>query len=435
MTTLRETSLISFATWRRVVLGAGAGAVFGIVLTGFLMLTGTLQMSPGSMPAARVLAESLTGACAQLVPWLLLWLIVLPALLRVRFARPWLALAVYVALAVWLVPHAIDVTELAPSGLVAIGIFAMVSGLPVVRAADTWLVASFFAALHIVTVAFAGLPFGGSGGYGVFDSRLTGDVLLTGGTMGPVFGLFGMLGSLWVAGSLLQHQATVFAGAARMARSRRDALGDFGIGLVVSAAGASLMFIGMLVTRQSRIAAVLPSMGALSTSLSTILPGAIAGAWLYCYVLVSVIVLVVRRAWIAAIVTTAVAVGVHLMAPGTNAYTAAGAGAATLAGAMAFIATGRLWMPVALGYGWLLFEGPIFGFASGGLPVHQSWFRQEMLEYTRWSGGVHGPDASIFGIIAKLLMAAAVIWLSGPGTWHLGRRRTRGREPGTRDGR
>ncbi len=433
MPTVNDSSLISFATWRRVVLGAGAGVVFGVVLTGFLLLTGALQMTSGSVPASRVLAESLTGACAQLVPWLLLWLIVLPALLRVPIGQPWLALAIYVALAVWLVPLAIGVTELSPSQLVAIGIFAMVSGLPVVRAADTWLVASFIAALHIITVSIVGLPFGGSGGYGLFDSTLTGDVLLTGGTMGPVFGLFGMLGMLWVAGSLLQHQAVVFADAARMARSRRDALMDFGIGLVVSAAGVSLMFMAMLVMRQSRIAAVAPSLGALSASLGTMLPGAIAGAFLYGYVLASVIMLAVRRAWIAAMVTTAVAVGVHLMAPGTNAHTAAGAGAATLAGVAAFLATGRLWMPVALGYGWLLFEGPIFGFASGGLPAHQSWFRQETLQFTAWSGGIIGPDASVAGIIAKLLMTAAVIWLSGPGTWRLGRRRTRHQERGTRD--
>ena len=435
MPTHSETSLISFATWRRVVLGAGAGVVFGIVLTGFLMLTGALQMTPGSAPTSQVIAESLTAACGQLVPWLLLWLIVLPALLRLPFGQPWLALAIYVALAVWLVPYATDATDLSSSQLVAIGIFAMVSGLPVVRAADVWLVASFLAALHIVTVSIVGLPFGGSGGYGAFDSSLTGDVLLTGGTLGPVFGVFGMLGLLWVAGSLLQHQAMVFAGAARWARSRRGTLMDFGIGLAVSSACVSLVFIAMLVTGQSRIAAVVPSIGALSASLSTCLPGAIASAWLYGYVLVSVIVLVVRRGWIAAILVTAVAVGVHLMAPGTNAYTAAGVGAATLAGAVAFIATGRLWMPVALGYGWLLFEGPIFGFASGGLPVHQSWFHQETLRFTEWSGGVLGPDASVFSIIAKLIMTATVLWLSGPGTRNLGRLRTRDQEPGTRGDR
>ncbi len=405
-----EPVLISFVTWRRVALGAGAGAVFGIVLTAFLALTGVLSIAPGTVPAARVLAESLTRACEQLVPWLLLWLIVLPALLRVRFAQPWLALLLYTALAIVLIPRAIDVTVESSSQLVAVGLFALVTGLPIVRANDVWLSASFLAALHIVTASVAGLPFGSSAGVGIFDARLTGDVLLTGDRMGPVFGMFGMLGLAWLAGAMLQHQRLVFAGTERLWRSRRDALADFAFGLAIAAAAVSVMFMAMLVTQQSRVAGVTPSLSALSVSLSTSLPAAVAMQCLYSYVLVSVLMLLVRRGWIAVLLATAVAVGDHLMAPGTTMFTAAGAGAMTLAGGAAFVATGRLWMPIALIYGWRLFEGPVFGFASGGMVTAQSWFRQDILQYTALSGGVHGPDASVFGIVAKLLMAAAVIF-------------------------
>ena len=403
-----QAPLISFATWRRVVLGAGAGAVFGVVLAAFLLLTSALSASPGAMPAARVLAESLSKACEQLVPWLLLWLIVLPALLRLPFGQPWLALVVYTALAVVLVPRMIDVAELSSSQLVAIGVFALVTGLPVVRAADVWLSAAFVGAVHIVTVSIVGLPFGGSGGYGVFDSRLTGDVLLTGGRMGPVFGVFGMLGFAWIAATLLKHQKTIFAGAGHVPRLRRDALGDFGFGLALSAACVSLVFIAILLTRQARIDGFEPAVSALSASAGAMLGAAVARNVLFGYVLTSIIVLVVRRGWIAVLIATSVVMGLHLTAPGTNAFTAASAGALALAAGAAFIATGRLWMPVALTFGWMLFEGPIFGFASGGITAHQSWFRQEILQYTTWSGGVLGPDASVLGIIAKLMMAGAV---------------------------
>ena len=393
------------------MLGAGAGAVFGVLLAVFLALTGALSVSPGTLPAARVLAESLTRACVQLVPWLLLWLIVLPALLRVPIAQPWLALLIYTGLAVVLVPRAIDVdvATVSSTQLFAVGLFALVTGLPIIRAADVWLSASFLVALHIVTVSLAGLPFGGTPGLGVFDSRLSGDVLLTGGRLGPVFGMFGMLGLLWLAGAMLQHQRLIFAGAERRMPSRRDALADFGLGITLSAAAAALMFMAMLVTRQSRIAALLPSISAISSSLSTSLPSAVASQFLYSYVLVSAIVLVVRRGWIAVLLTTAVAMGDHLMAPGTSAFTAAGLGAMTLACGAAFVTTGRLWMPIALSFGWMLCEGPIFGFASGGMVAQQSWFRQDILQYTVWSGGVLGPDASVFGIVAKLLLAGAVV--------------------------
>jgi hypothetical protein len=163
------------------------------------------------------------------------------------------------------------------------------------------------------------------------------------------------------------------------------------------------------VTRQSHVTEFTPSIAALSASLATALPVAVADQFLYAYVLVSVLVIVVRRRWIAVAVAVAIAMAADLMWPGTTAFTAVSVGAMTLAGSVAFIATGRLWLPVALAYGWRLFEGPIFGFASSGLPVHQSWFRQDILQFTVWSGGVHGPDAGAFGIAAKLLLAGAVI--------------------------
>lgn len=401
--------VVSFDTWRRVALGAGVGAVFGAVLTAFLLLTGALSVSPGTLSAPRVLAESLTRACEQLVPWLLLWLVVLPALLRVRFGQPWLALFAYVALAVVLMPRALDVSDVSSTQLIAIGIFALVTGLPIVRAADVWLCASFLVALHIVTVSLAGMPFGSSAGYGVFESRLAGDVLVTGGRMGPVFGMFGMLGCAWVAGAMLQHQHRVFAGVASLARSRRQALGDFGFGLLVSAASVSLMFIAMLVTQQSRVAAITLSLAAVAQSINTRLPMAIASQWLFAYALVSVLLLALSRAWLAVSLAVVAAVGLHLWQPGTTMFTAASVAAMAVATGAAFVTTGRLWMPIALSYGWLLSEGPIFGFASGGLPVRVSWFHQETLQFTIWSGGVHGPDASLFGILARGIMAIAVI--------------------------
>jgi hypothetical protein len=406
---------VSFVTWRRAVLGAGAGAVFGLVLTAFLMLTGALQMTPGSLPASRVLADAVVSACVQLAPWLLLWLMVLPALLRVPFGQPWLAMAIYTGLAVVLVPRALDVNELAAPQLIAIGLCALVTALPIVRAADVWLVSAFVAGLHFVTVTLAGLLFGGKGGYGLYDSRVTGDVLLTGGAMGPLFGLFGMLGLCWIAGLLLQHQRVIFAGALSRLRSRRGALADFGLGLLVSSAAVALMFIAMQFSQQSRIAAFSPALSPISDSLTQQLPRALATQWLYAYVLVSVLVLVLRRGWIAVLAASAIAAGVHLLSPGTNTFTALSLALMVMAGGFAFVSTGRLWMSVALSYGWLLSEGPIFGFSSGGFQVRHPWFQQEILQFTEWSGGVYGPDASLFGLIAKALIVVAVVWLRGLG--------------------
>ena len=208
---------------------------------------------------------------------------------------------------------------------------------------------------------------------------------------------------------MLRHQRTIFAGARTIIRSRREALADFGLGLVMSAAAVSLAFIATLLTRQARVMELVPSFGALATAAMPRLGASIAHECVYAYVLVTVLMIVLRHRWIAVAVAAAAAAGIHLMSPGTNAFTAASAAAGVLAGGAAFVVTGRLWMPIALTFGWQMAQGPIFGFASGGLPVPHSWFRQEILEYTAWSGGVLGPDASVIGIAAKLLMAAAVV--------------------------
>lgn len=406
--------MITFTTWRRAVLGAGAGAVFGLVLIGFLILTGIMSTSMGSVPARQILVESLVRACEQLVPWLLLWLFVLPALLRVRFGRPWLPLFVYVALAVVLVPVALDITHVSSTERVALGLFALVTALPVIRAFDVWLSSGFVVALHLIVVSVAGLPFGTTTGYGLFDGRLTGDELVTGGRLGPVFGLFGMLGLLWVAAAILQHQRRLFADVSLGRRSRGQALGDFGVGFVIAAAAASVMFVVMVFSAQIRIEAAMPSVAALSASLGTALPRALAAEVLLSYIVTAVWLRLTRRAWIAVVGTMAVAMAWHLQTPGTTMFTAASVGATVAASSAAALFTGRLWMPVALRYGWLLCVGTIYGFPLDGWPVRQAWFRQEVLQYTAWSGGVHGPDASVIGTVAKLALVAEVIYAVRP---------------------
>ena len=134
-----------------------------------------------------------------------------------------------------------------------------------------------------------------------------------------------------------------------------------------------------------------------------------ASAILSCVIFMTPAFALVRRGWIAALIASALVVWVHLQSPGTSAHTAAGAGALALAMTLAYAKTGRLWLPVGLSYGWLLFEGPVFGFPTNGFPIGHPWFRQQVLTYTTLGGGVIGPAASVFATAAKCLLVAAVI--------------------------
>ncbi|TAK17017.1 MAG: hypothetical protein EPO35_04140 [Acidobacteria bacterium] len=389
------------------LLGTLAGVLFGALLTAYLYLTGIADITSSGYGAWPMMVQALPRAAKDLVPWLLIWLFVTPAVQRVPFVQPWLALGVSAALAVFLVPRMLGLDALSSLQLNAIGLFALVLTLPVVRANDVAMVASFFVAMHVVTVSVMGMPFGGLG-EGIFTARLSGDELITGGSLGPVFGFAGMLGQLWLAGTVLKHQHLLFAGARARLEPRAAALRQLGLGLALASAAVALMFVVTIATSQSKIVAFEPSMTSISESLTTALPAALACVLLSCLLVATPAYALVRRGWLAAIIATAVTVALHWQTPGSNAHTAAGVGALTLAMTFAFTGTGRLWMPVGLTFGWLLVEGPIFGFPTNGFPIGHPWVQQQVVRYTIMSGGIIGPAASLIATSAKLLLVAAV---------------------------
>ena len=391
-------------------LGVLAGVVFGALLAAYLFITGILDVTTSGYSMPALVMQALPRAAKDLVPWLLVWLFVTPAVQRIPFAQPWLALVVSAGLGAALAPEMVASPGLSSTQLGALFLFGLILTLPVVRAKDVWMPSAFFIALHIVTVSIMGMPFGNLG-EGVFASRLVGDDLITGGSLGPVFGFAGILGQLYVAGAALQHQRLVFGGALARVQSRRSGLRQLATGLLLAFAAATVMFALTVVTGYSKISAFSPSLSALSDSLTTALPVAIASAIVSCVLFTTLAFALVRRAWIAAFIAAAVVVVLHLQSPGTSAYTAAGAGALTLAMTLAFADTGRLWLSIGLGYGWLLFEGPIFGFPTNGFPIGQPWFHQQVMQYSMLGGGIIGPEASVFATGAKCLLIAAVIFM------------------------
>lgn len=392
------------------VLGFLIGIVCGALLTGFLFITGVLHVSASTYDARVMLLQAVPRVAKDLVPWLIIWWFVTPAVQRIPFAQPWLALVASASLGVVLAPHMLHLDALSSTQLGAMFLFGLVLTLPVVRAKDVWLSTAFFIGLHIVTVSIMGMPFGGFG-QGIFTSRLFGDELITGGELGPVFGFAGMLGQLWLAGSLLQNQRLLFSAAPARFQPRGAGLRQMAIGLTLASAAVTIMFLLTVGTAQSRIAGVDISITAITDSLTTALPVAVSIAVLSCLALVSLAYFVVGRGWMAAVIATAISVLLHLQAPGSTTYSAAGFGALTLAAAIAFSSTGRLWMPIGILFGWLLVEGPIFGFPTNLFQVGQPWFQQQSTAYPIFGGSI-GPAVVVFGVAAKLLLVAAVVFVT-----------------------
>lgn len=82
--------------------------------------------------------------------------------------------------------------------------------------------------------------------------------------------------------------------------------------------------------------------------------------------------------------------------------------AATLLG-LAYLRTRSLALPIGLHLGWNWTQGHVLGFGVSGMD-HEGWFRPVFQGQAEWlSGGAFGPEASIFGIVANLILIA-VLW-------------------------
>lgn len=71
--------------------------------------------------------------------------------------------------------------------------------------------------------------------------------------------------------------------------------------------------------------------------------------------------------------------------------------------ALAYRATGTLWLPIFLHTGWNLLQGPIFGLPVSGMPAASSVFEALPIGKALWTGGRFGPEGGLL-----LLMVLAV---------------------------
>lgn len=70
---------------------------------------------------------------------------------------------------------------------------------------------------------------------------------------------------------------------------------------------------------------------------------------------------------------------------------------------LAYLRTGSLALPLGMHFGWNWFQGTVLGFDVSGL--HQAgWLLPHLLDKPQWlSGGVFGPEASVFAVVVDSL--------------------------------
>jgi uncharacterized protein len=135
--------------------------------------------------------------------------------------------------------------------------------------------------------------------------------------------------------------------------------------------------------------------------------------------------------WLSLILTSLLFGLSHLFNPGATLWSALAV--AVEAGGMlaaAYAATRNLWVPIGLHFGWNFAEGAIFGTDISGKSAPQGLLHSALSGPTAISGGEFGPEASVYALVAGVLVTVAFMWLARR-RGHVAPLRRRAAETGT----
>ena len=115
--------------------------------------------------------------------------------------------------------------------------------------------------------------------------------------------------------------------------------------------------------------------------------------------------------WMGLVVTSVLFGAAHAANHGATllSSTAIALEAGVLLGA-AYAITGRLWMPIALHFGWNFAEGTLFGMSVSGGPQTLALSRGTLSGPTILTGGAFGPEASIVSVSLCLAVGVMLLW-------------------------
>jgi len=117
--------------------------------------------------------------------------------------------------------------------------------------------------------------------------------------------------------------------------------------------------------------------------------------------------------WAALISTSLLFGSMHLFNENATLW---GAFAITIAGGgmltAAYVATRSLWVPIGLHFGWNFAQSGIFGNAGSGNAATHGLLETSTSGSTWVTGGVFGPEASVYTVLLGVLVTAAFMWLA-----------------------
>lgn len=183
-----------------------------------------------------------------------------------------------------------------------------------------------------------------------------------------------------------------------------------GAGTSIGAAAIGLVFAAGLARGGVTVSSVGLHAALLGHALAFFIPWALfEEVALRCLLLVGVLV-ISRRPWVALLASAIVFGLAH--APNPDATTLSIA-SATLGGAMyalAFLRTGRIWLPLSLHLAWNLSQAAL-GFPVSGVTSYSTLLVTQAHHGGAWwiTGGAYGPEAGPAGIVARLVVIVLIL--------------------------
>ncbi|MFC7275760.1 CPBP family intramembrane glutamic endopeptidase [Paractinoplanes rhizophilus] len=187
--------------------------------------------------------------------------------------------------------------------------------------------------------------------------------------------------------------------------------GDAGRGVLIGLAAMAAVFCVELAAGLIDVDRVAPSGSRLLAALGMFVPWAIFEELAFRVLILVGALVLFKRPW-AALAVSALLFGLAHV-PNDDA-TALSVLSTVVGGCMyglAFLRTGRLWLPLLLHLTWNFAQGPIFGFPVSGDTDHSTAFilQHASAGPAAVTGGAYGPEGGLLGISARLLVIGLVL--------------------------
>lgn len=125
------------------------------------------------------------------------------------------------------------------------------------------------------------------------------------------------------------------------------------------------------------------------------------------------LLVVLRKRWLALTVMAACFGLAHAWNPNASPFSVLGNALGGLVYGVAFLRSGRIWLPLGLHFAWNFIQSPVLGFPLLGMQV--GLVQQTPVGNVLLTGGSYGPEAGLVGMAFRFVAIALVLgWTSWP---------------------